>query len=249
MGFARCQEQVEGTFQMKRMIAIALCGLSLLVAGPVQAQGASGTVVELFTSQGCSSCPPADAYLTKLALEPGVIALALHVDYWDYIGWEDKFGSSKFTDRQRAYAAAMGSRTIYTPQMIVGGKDQAVGSDPDAVAGMIRRHQSAAAMVVLQVMRDGGTVSIRAAARVALPSPLIVQLVRYKPVALVAIKRGENAGRTIEYTNIVTSWARIGKWDGASDLVMDAPAPGGDAVVVILQAEGPGMIFAASAVK
>jgi hypothetical protein len=249
MGFARCQGQVEGTFQMKRMIAIALSGLCLLVAVPALAQGASGTVVELFTSQGCSSCPPADAYLTKLAQEPGVIALALHVDYWDYIGWEDTFAKSQFTDRQRAYAKAAGSATIYTPQMIVAGKDLAVGSDPDAVAGMIRRHQSAAAMVVLQLMREGETVSIRAAARVALPSALTVQLVRYKPTAVVAIQRGENAGRTIEYTNIVTSWARIGTWDGASDLVMDAPAPGGDAVAVILQEEGPGMIFAASALQ
>jgi hypothetical protein len=249
MGFARCQGQVEGTFQMKRMIAVALSGLSLLVASPVLAQAASGTVVELYTSQGCSSCPPADAYLTRLSQEPGVIALALHVDYWDYIGWEDKFASPKYSDRQRAYARASGTSTIYTPQMIIQGKDQAVGSDPDAVAGMIRRHQSAESMVVLQLMRDGGTVSIRAAARVALSAPLIVQLVRYKPTARVAIERGENAGRTIEYTNIVTSWARIGKWDGASDLVMDAPAPGGDAVVVILQEEGPGMIFAASSVK
>ena len=234
---------------MQRIIASVLCGLNLLLAGPIMAQGASGTVVELYTSQGCSSCPPADAYLTKLAREPGVIALALHVDYWDYIGWEDKFASPKFSDRQRAYARAMGRSTVYTPQMIVAGMDQSVGSDPDTVAGMIRRHQSAQAMVVLQLMRQGGAVQIHASARVALDAPLIVQLVRYTPSAKVAIERGENAGRTIEYTNIVTSWARIGEWSGAGDLDMAVPVPGSDAVVVILQQAGPGMIYAASALR
>ena len=234
---------------MLRIIAIGLCGFNLLLAAPALGQGASGTVVELYTSQGCSSCPPADAYLTKLAQEPGVIALALHVDYWDYIGWKDVFGNPKFTDRQRAYARAAGSTTIYTPQMIVGGMDIAVGSDPDAVAGMIRRHQSAADMVVLQLMRQGGQVSIRASALVALDVPLIVQLVRYRPRAKVAILHGENAGRTIEYTNIVTAWSRIGEWGGVGDLDMVVPVPGDDAVVVILQAKGPGMIFAASVLK
>ena len=234
---------------MKRIIASALFGLSLLLPGAVLAQGASGTVVELYTSQGCSSCPPADAYLTELSQEPGVIALALHVDYWDYIGWEDEFANAKFTDRQRAYAKASGSTTIYTPQMIIAGKDQAVGSDLAAVAGMIRRHQAAEDMVVLQLMRKGSTVLVRASARVALPVPLVVQLVRYRPRALVAIKSGENAGRTIEYSNIVTSWSRVGMWNGASDLNMDLPAPGSDAVVVILQDTGPGMIYAASQLK
>ena len=239
---------------MKRMFASALCGLGLLLAGPLLAegalaQGASGTVVELYTSQGCSSCPPADAYLTKLAQEPGVIALALHVDYWDYIGWKDVFANPKFTDRQRAYARAAGGTSIYTPQMIVAGTDRAVGSDSDAVSGMIRRHQSAQSMVVLQLMRQGGQVQVRASARVALDRPLIVQLVRYRPLAKVAILHGENAGQTIEYSNIVTSWARIGEWSGASDLDMAVAVPGDDVVVVILQADGPGMIYAASVLK
>ena len=234
---------------MMRILASALCGVGLLLAGPVLAQGASGTVVELYTSQGCSSCPPADAYLTKLAQEPGVIALALHVDYWDYIGWQDSFGNPQFTKRQRAYARAAGSSTIYTPQMVVGGMDLAVGSDSDVVSGMIRRHQSAGKMVVLQLMRQGDQVSIRASAKVVLEAPLVVQLVRYRPHAEVTIERGENAGLTIDYSNIVTSWARIGVWTGASDLDMSVPAAGDDAVVVILQEDGPGMIYAASKLK
>ena len=231
---------------MKNLLAIALCGASLVAGGPGLAQSASGTVVELYTSQGCSSCPPADAYLTQLASEPGIIALALHVDYWDYIGWKDKFGNPAFSDRQRAYAHQAGSKTIYTPQMVVAGTDHAIGSDPDTVSGMIRRHQSADHMVTLQLMRSGGSVMIAASARVALDGPLVVQLVRYRPREQVAIKRGENAGHTIDYSNIVTSWARIGTWDGRDDLALTVPAPGNDKVVVILQAEGPGMIFAAA---
>ena len=234
---------------MKQIMACVLMGFGLFGPGLALAQGASGTVVELYTSQGCSSCPPADAFLTKLAQEPGVIALALHVDYWDYIGWRDQFAKPEFTERQRDYARALGSRTIYTPQMIVAGKDQAVGSDPALVAGMIRRHQSAEPMVVLQLMRVGDTVQVRASARVGLDRSLVLQLVRYRPSEVVAIKRGENAGRSIEYSNIVTAWTRIGTWDGAGDLAMDLTAPGGDAVVVILQEDGPGMIYAASVLK
>ncbi len=234
---------------MKRLLASALLGSFLVVATSTLADGVSGTVVELYTSQGCSSCPPADAYLTRLSQEPGIIALALHVDYWDYIGWKDKFGDPKFTERQRAYAQAFNSRSIFTPQMVIAGVDSEVGSDPDSVAGSIRRHQSAQQMVVLQLMRSGGTLQIRASAKVALDGPLVVQLVRYNPTEAVAIKRGENAGRTVEYTNIVTSWNQIGTWSGKDDLEMTVPVQGREPVVVILQAEGPGMIFAASAVK
>jgi hypothetical protein len=233
---------------MKNLLAVALCSAGLMAAGPGLAQSASGTVVELYTSQGCSSCPPADAYLTQLASEPGIIALALHVDYWDYIGWKDKFGNPAFSERQRAYAHRAGSKTIYTPQMIVAGVDHAIGSDPDKVSGLIRRHQSADQMVVLQLMRSGGSVMIEASARVALDAPLAVQLVRYRASEQVAIERGENAGHTITYTNIVTSWTRIGTWDGREALEMTVPAAGPDKVVVILQAEGPGLIFAAAVV-
>jgi hypothetical protein len=231
---------------MKTLLASAMCGALLMGGAAASAQSATGTVVELYTSQGCSSCPPADAYLTQLAREPGVIALALHVDYWDYIGWKDKFGHSAFSDRQRAYARVAGSRSIYTPQMVIGGVDEAVGSNPDRVSGIIRRHQSADPMVVLQLMRSGNSVKIHAEPKVALDEDLMVQLVRFHPSEHVAIKRGENAGHTIEYSNIVTSWKVVGMWDGRGELDLNVPAAGADKVVVILQAEGPGMIFAAA---
>ena len=231
---------------MVRHIIGGLMGLWLGSTGMVQAQGASGVVIELYTSQGCSSCPPADAYLKQLASEPGIIALALHVDYWDYIGWKDDFADPKNADRQRAYAHAQGSNTIYTPQMIVAGVDSVEGNNQSQVEGAVRRHMQAADMVALQLMRQGQTLTIHASANASVGQPLQVQLVRYKPSETREIKHGENAGRVIEYTNIVTSWQQIGTWSGDGDLQMTAPVPGNDRVVVILQGAGPGMIFAAS---
>jgi hypothetical protein len=237
---------------MKREVFGALCGLWVAGAAPAMAEnstGESGTVVELYTSQGCSSCPPADDYLRKLAGEPGVIALALHIDYWDYIGWTDKFGSPKYTARQKAYAHANKSSTIYTPQMIVGGVDLVEGTNPESVEDAIRRHESANPVVNLQLARVGGQVQIAAQTNRPLTSSLRVQVVRYHPTARVNILHGENAGREIDYTNIVTAWTVIGEWDGRGDLKLSTPVEGEDPVVVILQAEGPGRIFAASEVK
>ena len=245
-------EGQKGMFAMRSQVITAVAGLWVACGQTVYAQDqrtVSGTVVELYTSQGCSSCPPADAYLTKLAAEPGVIALALHVDYWDYIGWTDKFGNAKFTARQKAYAHAAKSNTIYTPQMIVGGVDRVEGTDPAMVEGALRRHQQASPMVALQLMRKGGQLMIVAQANPPLDAPLRVQLVRYHPQASVQIEYGENAGRVLDYTNIVTSWDVLGLWDGQSDLHLQAPVDGDDPVVVILQADGPGRIFAAAQVK
>lgn len=234
---------------MVRQFAGAACGLWLAAAGPGLAQDGRVVVVELYTSQGCSSCPPADAYLAQLAAEPGVIALALHVDYWDYIGWTDQFASPQFTLRQKAYARAEGHRTIYTPQIIVNGVERVEGAQPDQVQGDIRAHQAQATPVDLSVTRQGDQVAISASADQALPGPVKVQLVRYHPAETVTISYGENAGRTLDYRNIVTEWSVLGDWDGAAPLTMTAPARGDDPLVVILQAAGPGPILAAAELK
>ena len=234
---------------MLRGIITGIVSLWLATGGQAMAQGVAGVVVELYTSQGCSSCPPADAYLTELDAKPGVIALALHVDYWDYIGWVDAFANPKYTTRQKAYAKAGGSNTVYTPQMIVGGIDRVEGTDPAKVEGNIRRQQLAARNVTLTLTRDGGTVVVFATADPPLTAPLLVQLVRYNPKETVKIKYGENAGKVMDYTNIVTSWSRVGEWSGAGDLRLALPIVGDDPVVVILQADGPGRIFAAAVLK
>lgn len=245
-------DRAKGMFAMKRQLINALAGLWVAGAGAVHAQdqgAALGTVVELYTSQGCSSCPPADEYLRKLATQPGVIALSLHVDYWDYIGWTDKFGNAKFTERQKAYARAVRSNTIYTPQMIVGGEDRVEGTDPALVEEAIRRHQAVAPAVSLQLTRQGGRLQIAAPAAPTLEAPLRVELVRYQPQASVAIQSGENAGMSIDYTNIVTGWSQLGQWDGKAALKLEVPLEGSEPLVVILQSEGPGRIYAAAALR
>jgi hypothetical protein len=236
---------------MKYWAISAAFGLWAASSALVAAQdlGTSGTVVELYTSQGCSSCPPADAFLRKLAADPDVIALALHVDYWDYIGWSDRFAQPHFTERQKAYAHLVGSNTIYTPQMIVGGRDQVAGSDPEQVERAIRRDQRTPRKVQLQLMRQGDQVVILAEASPHLNAPVQVQLVRYHPLASVDIEYGENAGRVLDYANIVTDWDILGQWDGVSALHLTAPVSGDDPVVVILQIEGPGEILAAAQLK
>lgn len=235
-----------------RHIVSAACGLWFALSGVSGAQTASSepvVVVELYTSQGCSSCPPADAYFTALAEDPRVIPLALHVDYWDYIGWEDTFANPKFTDRQKAYAHAVGSRTIYTPQMIVGGRDRVEGHQPDLVTELIREQVLAAQSVALVMQRTGDRLHIQARPVAAIKGPVRVQLVRYRPSEDVMIEHGENAGMTVRYTNIVTSWQMIGEWPGAAPLDMQTEVSGDDPAVVILQQDGPADILAAARIE
>ena len=229
-----------------RHIVSAACGFWLGCAGSLFAQSTDGVVVELYTSQGCSSCPPADAFMTELAQAHQVIALALHVDYWDYIGWADSFATPQYTERQKSYARAAGSRMIYTPQMIVGGLDRVEGNAPDAVVRMIGKHLAAASPVRLTLERQGDKVIIRAVANPPLKDPARVQIVRYLPEAMVDIERGENAGHRISYTNVVTSWKSLGEWPGSEPLEMQADAPGDQPVVVIVQRQGPAEILAAA---
>ena len=227
-----------------RHLVSAACGMWAAIAAPAFAE--SVVVVELYTSQGCSSCPPADALFQTLAKDPRVIPLALHVDYWDYIGWADTLASPKFTERQKSYARAIGSRTIYTPQMIVDGVERIEGNDPDELAEHMGAHLAAPSSVHLVVTRQGDTLVIRAESDPPLSEPVRVQLVRYRPEETVEITRGENAGQIITYRNIVTSWESLGDWPGTAPLEISAPAPGGDPAVVILQENGPSEILAAA---
>ena len=212
-----------------RQLVGAACGLWAALAPPVLAEPV--VVVELFTSQGCASCPPADEFLEALVKDPRVIPLSLHVDYWDYIGWEDSFADPKFTARQKAYARANGSRMIYTPQMIVDGEERVEGYAPDELAVHLGEHLAQPAQVVLSVQRKGDVLVIRAEADPPLTAPVRVQLVRYRPEETVEIQRGENAGKVITYRNIVTSWDNLGDWPGTAPLELSAPVQGADPAV------------------
>jgi hypothetical protein len=215
----------------------------LALAG--MAQAGQSVVVELFTSQGCSSCPPADRILGELANEPDVIALAFHVDYWDYLGWKDEFASPANTSRQKAYARAAGERSIYTPQMVVGGRDHVIGSKAMKVSQLVRAHMETEQPAKVRLQRQGDTVLVRASADRAMPRT-VVQLVTYTPEATVAIQRGENAGRTFTYHNVVRQVVVLGTWDGKGEFSASANVPPGLQVVVLVQAQGAGPIMGAS---
>lgn len=227
-----------------RHFVSAACGIWLAAVSVAQAEPL--VVVELYTSQGCSSCPPADEFLAMMASDPRILPLALHVDYWDYIGWADKFAHAGFTDRQRAYAKAVGSRTIYTPQLIIGGQDRIEGFAPDETSAKLRAHLSAKVTVSMTAERDGDHITIRAKSDQPLKAPVRLQLVRYTPEATVTIERGENAGKTITYHNIVTSWEVVGDWSGLEPLELTVPYTGDLPGAVIVQLPGPGSILAAA---
>lgn len=235
---------------MLRLIGIAL-GFWLGFAGTGVPQTAerSPVVVELYTSQGCSSCPPADAVLAQIARRTDVIALALHVDYWDYIGWKDTFADPAYAKRQRAYARVAGARTVYTPQMIVGGMDHLVGVRTKELEALIGRFAAKSQTVDLALDRSGATVRVAAHADAPLSNGAVVQLVRYSPMNHVEIRQGENAGRTIDYANVVTEWRVVADWDGRANLSLDVDAPGDAPVVIILQEPGPGRILAAEVLQ
>ncbi|GAB4382842.1 DUF1223 domain-containing protein [Albidovulum sp.] len=228
---------------MKTLLGLALAALFGLGAPAFAQSAGTPVVVELYTSQGCSSCPPADRVLADLAARDDVVALALHVDYWDYMGWKDRFASPAFSDRQRAYARHAGARTVYTPQMIVGGADHLIGTHVAELQALIRAHAARPPAVDLALERRGAKLRLRAAPRQALPEGTFVQFVRYDPLRRVSIERGENAGRVIDYANIVTEWRRLREWNGPEELVLDLDAPGPQPVVVIVQEPGPGRIL------
>jgi hypothetical protein len=228
---------------------------SLAAAGAADAEGVRN-VLELFTSQGCSSCPPADRILRDLARDPNTLALSFPVDYWDYIGWKDTFATPTYTARQKAYALATGKGQVYTPQMIVNGLVDVVGSDMDAIEQAERdtNKRDGVLSVPLVVTERGDKIHISIGATATAPlHPAGVYLLAYASSRTVTVQRGENAGSTLTYANVVRAMNKIGDWSGgALDLEADvsqAHLDGADSYAVILQAGGrtqPSAILAAA---
>lgn len=230
-------------------------------APPVSADLGDGglpVVVELFTSQGCSNCPPADAMLTMLAGQADVLALSYHVDYWDYLGWADSFARPEFTERQTAYAHAAGERSVYTPQMIVEGQDTSVSPGPAQLMGLIDQHRFAPALVSVRREPGAGGEAIEVQPLSQLGGAIDVVLVRYAPERRVEVRAGENRGRSVLYSNVVLGLEHLSRWDGQRPLRLTVRAelveggaypPDTRHAVLIQQMQGkralPGPILAA----
>jgi len=209
-------------------------------------------VVELFTSEGCSSCPPADEFMEELAQRQYVLPLSFHVDYWDYIGWKDRFADPIFTSRQRAYAEAQGSSMVYTPQMIVAGAIDVVGSDRKAVEKALKTAYTRNTMYRIHVARDPEGRVVVQFPQAPIGVPATVWLVTYQKSAESKVKAGENTGRDLMTYNVVRSLQKVGMWYGAAteiELKLDpqAKANSPDACAIIANQAEHGPIIAAAA--
>lgn len=224
------------------LLALAVCGATSAVAYAEN----TPVVVELFTSQGCSSCPPADDMMHQLAARDDVIALSLHVDYWDYIGWKDEFADPRHAKRQRSYAAYASRRSVYTPEMIINGESDIVGARPLEVAAAIEEHKERAKTVDLSLRRDGKSLIVRADALQPLTGNLTVQLFRYQKERVAKITRGENAGRTLAYVNVAQDWQVLETWSGQDALRFDVQIDGSMPGAILIQSQENGRILAAA---
>ncbi|HZQ01937.1 MAG TPA: DUF1223 domain-containing protein [Reyranella sp.] len=222
-----------------------LIGSAAMAAAPAaRATGAGPWSVELFTSQGCSSCPPADAELGKLIRRPDIVALSFHVDYWDYIGWKDPFASKASTDRQKIYARTLRQSSLYTPEMVFDGAAHEPGTDNSEVQALLdqaMRRTSARATPRLARMGDG-------ALAIALDAFTVdrygadVTLAVYDRHHSTPVKRGENEGATLDNFNVVRRLEKIAAWDGqpASWTVAADRFEPGQGVAVLVQKSGQG---------
>lgn len=239
-------------FRLKSFAALlffTIVLLSLPVSGALADAHKPLTVVELFTSQGCSSCPPADAYLGELAEldeSEGVLALSFHVDYWDNLGWKDPYSSADNTRRQRAYASYMDLGYVYTPQMVVQGALQATGSDRRTIAGQIKAARKLPGLDV-RLQRNGQTVQVSLAGAAG-PVSANVYMVIYDRERVTAVKRGENSGKTIINRNVVRSVKNIGSWTGEAVILSSPLGRIGDACAVIVQSRASGVILGAATI-
>ncbi len=205
-------------FLSNRLAGVVLAaGIGCVTAFSAQAANPKA-VVELFTSQGCSSCPPADRFLEDLASDQkDVLTLSYHVDYWDYFGWKDTLGSPIFTQRQKDYAKSRGDAQIYTPQVVVNGRGHMVGSDRNAVNSAIRTSSEMNVHVNARLDNEALEVQLSDALK-AKGQKAGVYLLGVEDEVVVEIKRGENAGSTQTYKNVVHSIMPIGMWSGSAEV-------------------------------
>jgi hypothetical protein len=229
--------------------AVIACA-SAVTVGAAYAQ--TRAVIELFTSQGCSSCPAADRLLGELATDPTLVSLSLPIDIWDYLGWKDTLADPRHTARQRAYSKVRGDREVYTPQAVINGSYHVVGSDKTAIERVIGKSRTnpATLSVPVTLKTSGGNLLVTVAERANTPAE--VWLVGIAKAVSVAIKRGENKGKTITYHNVVRHWHKLDAAAGEHNWTVSYKEIGGDDVssaAVLVQtgtAERPSLMLGAA---
>ncbi len=196
--------------------ALGVCAIVAIVR-PALAK--TRAVVELFTSQGCSSCPPADKIVGELAKDPSVIALSMPIDYWDYLGWKDTLADARFSARQKAYSQMRGDRDVYTPQMVVNGAAHVIGSDRAGIESAIGNTRKAEGVMSVPVSMTvaGKQITVSVAASTKGPAAMHgeVWICSISKAVPISIGRGENRGREITYYNVVRNVLKVGDWNGS----------------------------------
>jgi hypothetical protein len=227
--------------------ASSALGVALLASGFAGSSARAAdaqhpTVIELFQSQGCSSCPPANASLIQFSQRPDVLALNFAVTYWDRLGWKDTFATPQYTQRQYDYSSAMHGSGVYTPQIVVNGRVDGVGDEVSEMEALARKADRGASGPEVEIA--GGEVAIGAGNAPAHGAD--VWLALYDPrVVEVPVARGENAGRTLAHKNVVHRLVLLGHWTGAAER-LPLPPSGGLARAVLVQGAGTGPIIAAA---
>lgn len=220
-------------------------GLIVALAAAPLAARAEAVLVELFTSQGCAACPPADAFLHDLAARPDVVALALHVDYWDYLGWRDVFAQPAFSARQMAYRDAAGRRSLFTPEIIVQGMARHGGAKRDKVLAAIAAAAARPATAQLALEAEGLRLRVRvapaaASAGLRARGGAVVWAVLYRRTpAPVEIAHGENHGRESRHVNVALDWRRLGEWDGRAEARFETAVPAPEEGLAVIVQQGP----------
>jgi hypothetical protein len=230
---------------LRRSFKSRLVAGAMLCSAAAANAGERPAVVELYTSEGCSSCPPAEAYVGELAGRPDILALAFHVDYWDDLGWRDRFGLPESARRQRAYAQALGLPSVYTPQIVLDGRSDFAGNDVASITKHLSENRSGIA--VRLAVNDAEIEIDLGMQEEAAPSDVV--LVAYRRSAVSAIGRGENSGRTLKEFNIVRAVQTVGRWDGRAQRyhaqVVSLPKDATD-VAVLVQPLGQGPVIGAA---
>jgi hypothetical protein len=220
--------------------ALGVCALVAIIR-PAHADPRA--VVELFTSQGCSSCPPADKILGELARDPSVIALSMPIDYWDYLGWKDTLADARFSARQKAYSQMRGDREVYTPQVVVNGSVHVIGSDRAGIESAIGSTRKADSVMLVPVTMTlaGKQITVSVAASGNGPAAMHgeVWICSISKVIPISVGRGENRGRELTYYNVVRNLLKVGDWNGSSGSwtvpLENISREGVDAAVVYVQ--------------